>query len=121
MLSVITTVVLFLLRLRFPSNKSLFSVIRGRYGTPVTKGIRKWERVATRLEKARLDEEFLRRCHTDVIIPKFLRFKCYRRNLKHSPVYLDCQLNLLRNEIDYKCKQQVALCKQNEHLENIPS
>ena len=117
MFLVISRIFLFLLRLRFPANQSIFSVIRGRYGVEATKDLRQWERTAKQLAKAELDEELLRRCHTDSVIPKFLKFRLYRQNLRNSPVYKDCQLFLLENEIEYKrrtCKRLILyldICK----------
>ena len=113
MIRAIAIVFLFLIRLRFPQNESLFTTIRRRYGAETTKDLRKWERAAKQLMKAELDEELLLRCHTECVVPKFLKFKIYRENLRNSPAYKDCQQVLLRNEIDYKRRIKRRL---SEHL-----
>ena len=112
MLFAISSVLIFLLRLRFPSTQSIFATIRGRYGADTTKDLRQWEKTAKQLVKVELDEILLRRCHTESVIPKFLRFRLYRQNLDNTPVYRECQVKLLENEIDYKRKvcKRLRLC-----------
>ena len=100
----IVSLLLFLIRCRYPENESIFSVTRRRYGVETTKDLRKWERTARQAMKAEQDEVLLRRCYSDRIVPKFLKFRLYRQNLSTSPVYRECQDMLLRNEIDYKRK-----------------
>ena len=104
MIAVISRVLLFLLRLRFPRNVSIFATIRRRYGDEVTRDFRSWEKATRQATKSELDEVLLRRCFTDSIVPKFLRFKLYRSNLRDTPVYKECQQMLLKNEIDYKSR-----------------
>ena len=101
MIRTIRRVFLFLLRLRIPPTISIFIVIR-RYGASATKEVRKRERSARQLAKAELDENLLKRCYMQTLFPKFLNFKLYICNLKHSPVYKECQQLLLTNKVDYK-------------------
>ena len=104
MLFIASCILLFLLKLRFPANQSIFVTIRGRYGAGTTRELRAWEKTAKQLAKSQLDELLLRRCHTESVLPKFLMFKLYRQNLRNSPVYKECQQRLLENEIEYKRK-----------------
>ena len=109
MLAIIARVFLFILRSRYPANVSTFTIINNRYGAAVARDLRKWERAAKRYLKAILDQDLLKRCCTESVTPTFLKFRIYRRNLRFSPVYKDCQMALLMNEIDCKRKLQRRL------------
>ena len=50
-------------------------------------------------------------------MPKFLKFRVYRRSLRTSAVYRECQLALLKNEIDYKKKIQWRLAEHTRRCE----
>ena len=120
MLRVVSLVLLFIIRLRFPAHTSVFATIRGRYGLAVTREFRRWESVSKKLEKATLDEEFLRRCNTYGITPKFLKLRLYRRNLYRTPVYADIQQRLLWNEIRFKKRLIEKLQQQlTNYSENV--
>ena len=123
MLNVIVRVFLFILRLRFPPHLSVFSVIRNRYGIQVTRNLRKWERSACKAAKLELDDELLRRCYSESVVPKFLKFRLYRQNLRHTPAYAEVVDILLRNEIDYKkklCKKEVIKLREFEESCMLP-
>ena len=92
----------FLLKLRFPPHRPLFDIIRSRYGAATVRTIRQWENTAKKLEKAKSDIDFLKRCSTYNIIPKFLKFKLYRENLQNTPIYREFQRTLLDREIGLK-------------------
>lgn len=98
-------VFLFLIRLRFPSNKSISEVIRERYNAESVKNIRKFEKKDYRLRKTKLDLDFLEYCERNELIPNFLRFKVANRNLQGSQAYKQCQLRLLSEEISQKKSQ----------------
>ena len=119
-LRALSLVLLFLLRIRFPTHESLFTTLRRRYGTQITKEVRTWEKIAKQAVKAELDRTLLLRCHEECILPKFLIFRLYRQNLRNTPVFKECQQMLLRNEIDYKNKVKKKLeflC--NTHIARI--
>ena len=59
-----------------------------------------------RLEKAKLDLEFLQICKIYGLTPKFLRFRLYRRSLQSSAIYTSMQDTLLDNEI---CCKRTAI------------
>ena len=102
MLKVISLALLFLVRLRFPVDKSIACVLRSRYGNTVVKDIRKFEKIDFALRKCKLDLLFLETCLENQIIPKFLNFRVSKLHLKTSRAYHACQLKLLREEISFK-------------------
>ena len=102
MLKVISLALLFLVRLRFPVDKSIACVLRSRYGNTVVKDIRKFEKIDFALRKCKLDLLFLEICLENQIIPKFLNFRVSNLHLKTSRAYHACQLKLLREEISFK-------------------
>ena len=108
----LTLALLFLIRLRFPSNKSLFQVIRERYGAATVKTVRQWESVSRKCEKLALNEDFLMRCLNHGIFPKFLKFRLYRRSLTRTDIYKGFQSQLLEREI----WQQRRLKKRQESV-----
>ena len=54
--------------------------------------------------KACLDVEFLIKCKTFNVIPKFLRFKLYKKSLRSASFYRSWQTKLLNYEIICKKK-----------------
>ena len=74
MLRAVSLALIFLLRIRFPPQDSLFTTIRRRYGAQTTKDTRAWEKVTRRAAKLELDETLLLRCHEDGVVPNFLKF-----------------------------------------------
>ena len=100
MIRVITLFFVFLIRLRFPVDKSIAEIIRSRYGDATLKVLRKYETVDFKLRKAYLHLDFLERCLHHDLIPKFLWFKLSHRNLRNSSTYLECQRKLLKEEMN---------------------
>ena len=96
--------ILFLLRLRFPANQPLSSTILRRYGHPVLLVFRKCEKLCIRVNKLKCDLEFLEICKAYEAIPRFLRFKLYKKNLYDSKLYKSWQFKLLDLEIKNKIK-----------------
>ena len=123
MLFPVTLVFLFLIRLRFPAHKSLFQITRERYGPHTVGLLRKLEKNSRLLDKARLDEDFLKRCLDQQVIPKFLRFKLYRQNLRNTQIYKEFQRQLLEKEILNKQvhirKLKEVVCQLENRLKNI--
>ena len=70
MLKVISLALLFLVRLRFPVDKSIAYVLRSRYVNTVVKDIRKFEKIDYALRKCKLDLLFFEACLENQIIPK---------------------------------------------------
>ena len=99
MLKVISLALLFLIRLRFPLDKSITYVLRSRYSNLVVKEVRKFEKIDYSLRKCKLDLTFLQVCLQNIIIPRFLNFRVSNSYLKSSRVYHACQIKLLKEEI----------------------
>ena len=87
MLKVISLALLFLIRLRFPLDKSITYVLRSRYGNLVVKELRKFENFDYSLRKCKLDLTFLIACLQNNINPKFLNFRVSNSYLKSSRAY----------------------------------
>ena len=111
MLKVISLALLFLVRLRFPVDKSIAYVLRSRYGNTVVKDIRKFEKIDYALRKCKLDLLFLEACLENQVIPKFLNFRVNNLHLKTSRAYHACQLKSLREEISFKRSRMKSLEK----------
>ena len=95
-------VFLFLLKLRFPANKSVAEIIRKRYGSDTVKWLCKFEKLDFKIRKNEANLQFLQSCHQEGLTPKFLDFKLANSSLKHSRTYKQCQLMLLKEEIKTK-------------------
>ena len=102
-LRVITLVFLFLVKCKFPTQFSIISILRKRYGENLVKSVRKLEKLDLKHKKAQVDLEFLQSCKKNVI-PKFLRSKLANRYLSSSHAYNICQKRLLNEEISNKHK-----------------
>ena len=103
-------VLIFLLRLRFPRNQPIPTVINRRYGRATTACFRKLEKTTKQFHKASLDLDFLLKCNAYNIFPKFLRFKLYRKCLHNTSLYKNFQQKLLDNEISFK-KHRIEILK----------
>jgi len=62
--------------------------------------------------KTTLDLDFLNKCKTYNIIPKFLRFKLYKQCLRSSHFYKSTQIKLLNYEINCKIKSSNQLASE---------
>ena len=108
---VFTLVCLFIIRLRFPPNKSVADIIRTRYGDATLRNIRKFEKLDFKKRKALLDINYLETCKDANVIPRFLQFRTANTNVKTSNTYKDCQKLLLQEEIKEKQKTYEELTK----------
>ena len=95
-------ILLFVIKCRFPANKSVAEIIRQRYDENVLKDIRRLEKLDYKLRKCDLDLEFLQTCWDNQLVPNFLRFKVTNAALKSSKAYQECQRKLLKQEIANK-------------------
>ena len=66
-------VLLFIIKCRFPANKSIADIVRGRYNENVLRKIRRLEKLDFKIRKCGLDIEFLQTCFDNNLIPKFLK------------------------------------------------
>ena len=99
---VLTLVLLLLIRLRFPSKKSIAEIIRKCYGSDPVKQLRRFEKLDYKVRKNQSDLEFLKLCQENGLTPKFLNFKFANSNLHYSNSYKQCQSLLLKEEIKSK-------------------
>ena len=97
-------VLLFVLKLKFPSNVPISTYIKNKYGHYTLQKFRKWERLRLKIDKCTCDQDFLNKCKIYNIFPKFLYFKLYDKNIYNSEIYLKFQHKLLSNEIKKKNK-----------------
>ena len=89
---IITYVFLFLARLRFPAQDSIFKILRRGYDDYLE--VRKFERFDFKYRKALLNLEFLQSCKKEKLITKFLQFKVANKRLKSSAACLSCQRSI---------------------------
>ena len=114
----VALVFLFIIRLRFPANKSLFEITRERYGLHTVRLLRQLESSSRKLDKSQLDEDYLKRCLNQDVIPKFLRFKLHRSSLRRTDVYQEFQRQLLEKEIRFKQRATQRLKQAVSQLQN---
>ena len=100
-----TLVLLFIIRIRFPVGRSISTVLRQRYGEPVVTMFRRYERIHFKVEKCRLDLEFLTECLNNQLMPNFLRIKLWKNDRRHKRAYKNFQRKLLELEIQNKIKE----------------
>ena len=84
---VVSLVFLFMLRLRFPSDKSIANVIRSRYNDEIVKQIPRFEKLDFKIRKNEADLDFLQFCQQNDLILKFLNFKVASSSLRFSRTY----------------------------------
>ena len=99
---VLALVFLFLLKLRFPANKSVAGIIRKRFSVDAVKRLRKFEKFYFKILKNEADSEILQMYHQDGLTPKFINFKPANISLKHSRTCKHFQSMLLKEEIKTK-------------------
>ena len=107
----LTLVLLFIIRLRFPSNRSIADIITKRYSQETLRTVRKFESIDFKHKKCLLDIEFLNNCLKHDLYPTFVRFKVSNAQLKNSKVHKECQLRLLRQELANKTSRSNSLQK----------
>ena len=82
-LKVISLALLFIIRIRFPADKSIAHILRSRYGNALVKEVSKLEKIDYKLRKCRLDIVFLETCLNNNIIPTFLSFRVTNLKIKN--------------------------------------
>ena len=99
---VLSLAFLFIVRLKFPLDKSIANLIRSRYNDKAVKLIRRFEKLDFKLRKNEADLDFLQSCQQNHLRPKFLNFKVASSSLHFSRTYKKCQLQLLKQKIKEK-------------------
>ena len=103
-------VFLFLVQMRFQSNSSTIQVLRNRYCNDTAKLVRQFERFHYKYYKLFLDLSFLGNCIKKNVTPTFMKFWLASRDLRDSSAYLQCQQELLKQEIVNQ-KRRIILVK----------
>ena len=62
----------FIVRLKFPSDKSIANVILSRHNHEIVKQIRRFGKLDFQIQKNEADFDFLQSCQQNNLIPKFL-------------------------------------------------
>lgn len=93
---------LFIIKCCSGRTSNIIEYLSRRYGEDGRKLYRKFETHKKKQLKAQLDLQFLIKYKTYNVIPKFLRFKLYRKSLHSSSYYKAWQIKLLNNEINFK-------------------
>ena len=106
-LKIVSLAIVFILSLVKNFVPNPISYIKNNYGHQQVKVYRKFLTESSKLQKCKLDLLFLTKCKTYDVIPKFLRFKLYRKSLQSQQFYKSWQVKLLDQEIVNK-KQQIS-------------
>ena len=114
MLKVISLVLLFMIRIRFPAHKTIAYILQSRYENTLVNKVRRFEKIDYKLGKYMLDIVFSGTCLENKIIPTLLNFHVSNLHLKTSRAYHSCQMKLLREEKSMKKFK-------GRHLRNISS
>ena len=99
----------FALKVWCNTHKDVHEFIKLKYG--VTQLRKTWSlfNIQKKLEKAKLDLEFLVHCKAFNIVPKFIRFKLHRKALHSAAFYKSWQQKLLCKEINLKKRSITSL------------
>ena len=93
---------LFCIKLKTRATKNSFKYVKNCYGVGALKNYRKLLNLSLRKKKLSLDLDFLNKCKIYNVLPKFLRFKLYKKELHNSSFYKAWQTKLLSIEIRSK-------------------
>ena len=93
---------LFLIQAWCGSHENVPEYLRNKYGSNCLVSYHRWTNISRKCKKAELDLEFLQKCKIYHVVPKFLRFKLYRKSLKSANFYRKWQNKLLTNELNLK-------------------
>ena len=88
-------------------------MIETRYGRPLLNLFRKLENLDFKIRKSLCDIEFLEVCLENNLTPKYVNFKLYRKDIKHTKLSTKFQTSLLNNELSEKKRKLKKL--QNLH------
>ena len=103
-LFVVVLVLRIIVKLRFPPDVPISTIILRRYGSENLQLFRSFEKIDKKLRKSQLDLNFLQSCNYYGVIPKFLSFKLSNSRLRSSMMYTKCRRRLLLVEMAHKKK-----------------
>ena len=107
-------VLTFLIKLRFRTINDVHQYVLRNYEEDGLKTYKCYYHAQRKHAKINLDIDFLQKCKTYKILPKFLKFKLYKRYLQTENFYHSWQFDLLDKELDLK---KLALEKSAEALD----
>ena len=117
---VLTLILLFILKLKFPKRKSIVNYITERYGRTVLTLFRQCEKLDYKLKKIQEDLVFLQTCLENELTPTFVNFKLHNAHLRSGPLYKNFQKKLIHEEIRNKSSQKrIILNKQSLSLSQL--
>ena len=102
---VVAIILKFIIKLRFPTDISISTIINRRYSSKVLTIFRTCEKLDKKHRKSTLDINFLQSCLDHGLIPKFLHFKAANQHLQRSTTYETCRKKLLTKELRLKRNQ----------------
>ena len=106
------------LKVRFPKEVSIATILKRRYGNQGLKSYRDVEKLDFKLKKIKCDVEFLQLCKENRLTPSFLHFKLYNKDLSSSHLYRKFQEKLLDHELKQKRTQQRILSRKLKSLKS---
>ena len=119
--NIVVIVFNFLISLRTSQIGDLTRYISSKYNDDGVKLFRKFSDISKKLAKDKLDVKFLVNCKVYNVMPKFLRFKLYRRSLRTTNIYKSFQTKLLLQEIASKKRSIASLRTKLETLDTTLS
>ena len=111
--------VIFLIKLRWPKNKSLYDTVFERYGQTTLKIVRDYEKDLTRFNKTSLDIGFLQKCKLFHIFPTFLNFKLSKEEFHETRACRRSKEDLLNYELNQKFSLRRNFQKSYESARSI--
>ena len=107
-------VLVFHLLLQVRYRRPFTQVILEKYGLPTLKEFRSIQKIHLQRDKSRCDLDFLKKCKSFGVIPKFLYFKSSVKNFTNSKLYLSILHKSLNFEIKNKQRKLNRLSKDYE-------
>ena len=97
----ILLILTFIIKLRFPKHESVQRIIEKRYGRSAIKIFRGLQNSTFKATKCSLDLNFLTLCKAYNTVPKFMKFKLYKKSLQERKFYNNWLQKLLIEEINF--------------------
>ena len=107
-------VLLFTLLLKIRYTRPFTQVLVEHYGLSTLRDFRRLQKLQLQRDKSRCDWEFLEKCKSCGVIPKFLYFKTSVKNFTNSKLYLSILHKSLNFEINNKHRKFIKLSKEFE-------
>ena len=98
MMIIISLALIFILKLRFPSNRPIAGTLRSKYGGQAVHNFRRVETLWRKRDEALCDMIYMKICYNRNSTPKFLRIKLYKRNLQRTLHVRELQRRLLERK-----------------------